>query len=103
MDTEKSTDSSQETTTSTQESTSTKSTSSSTSGKYQVYIDSPEGAEVYVDGNYVGIVPASFTKVAGNHEVTVRKSGYLTRSYTIDVDKEEKDVSYSFSDLTPIE
>ena len=31
------------------------------------------------------------------------KSGYLTRIYTIDVDKEEKDVSYSFSDLTPIE
>ena len=75
----------------------------SASTGYKVTIESPIGAEIYVDGNYVGIVPASFTKVAGNHEVTVRKSGYLTRSYTIDVDKEEKDVSYSFSDLTPIE
>ena len=75
----------------------------SASSGYKVTIESPTGAEIYVDGNYVGIVPASFAKVAGNHEVTVRKSGYLTRSYTIDVDKEEKDISYSFSDLTPIE
>lgn len=75
----------------------------SASTGYKVTIESPIGAEIYVDGNYVGIVPASFTKVSGNHEVTVRKSGYLTRSYTIDVDKEEKDASYSFSDLTPIE
>ena len=70
---------------------------------YKVTIESPAGAEIYVDGSYVGIVPASFPKVSGTHEVTVRKSGYLTRSYSIDVDKEEKDVSYSFSDLTPIE
>ena len=75
----------------------------STSTGYKVTIESPTGAEIYVDGSYVGIVPASFAKVAGSHEVTVRKSGYLTRSYTIDVDKEEKDISYSFSDLTPIE
>ena len=75
----------------------------SSSTGYKVTIESPTGAEIYVDGSYVGIVPASFAKVAGSHEVTVRKSGYLTRSYTIDVDKEEKDISYSFSDLTPIE
>ena len=75
----------------------------STSTGYKVTIESPVGAEIYVDGSYVGIIPASFTKVSGSHEVTVRKSGYLTRSYTIDVDKEEKDISYSFSDLTPIE
>ena len=79
---------------------------SSTAGAstgYKVTIESPTGAEIYVDGNYVGIVPASFTKTPGSHEVTVRKSGYMTRSYTIEVDKEQKDISYSFSDLTPIE
>ncbi len=70
---------------------------------YKVTIEAPTGAEVYVDGNYVGIIPISFTKKSGNHEVTVRRSGYLTRTYTIDVDDEDKDVSYSFSDLTPIE
>ena len=70
---------------------------------YKVTIEAPAGAEVYVDGNYVGIIPASFPKKSGNHEVTIRKSGYLTRSYTIDVDNEDKDTGYSFSDLTPIE
>ena len=66
-------------------------------------IESPVGAEVYVDGNYVGIVPASFSKKSGSHEVTIRKSGYLTRTYTINVDDEDKDISYSFSDLTAIQ
>lgn len=32
--------------------------------------------------------------------ITLRKSGYETRSYTVQVDEEEKDVSYSFVDLT---
>lgn len=81
------------------------STIEDTSGKTgnKVTINSPNGAELYVDGNYIGIIPVSFTKKAGNHEVTVRKTGYLTRSYTINVDEEKKDISYSFSDLTPIE
>lgn len=67
--------------------------------KYKVYIDAPKGAEVYLDGNYVGIAPISFAKEAGTHNITLRKSGYETRSYTIVVDNEEKDISYSFADL----
>lgn len=73
--------------------------SGSTTG-YKVLIEAPKGAEVYVDGNYVGIIPASFSKKSGTHEVTIRKSGYKTRSYTLKVDDENKDVSYSFSELT---
>ena len=76
--------------------------SASTTG-YKVTIESPVGAEVYVDGNYVGIVPASFSKKSGSHEVKIRKSGYLTRTYTINVGDEDKDISYSFSDLTAIQ
>lgn len=69
---------------------------------YRVYIDSPEGAEVYVDGNYVGVAPVSFKKTEGAHVITLRKTGYETRSYTIQVDDEDKDVSYSFADLTAV-
>lgn len=76
---------------------------STSSTGYKVTIEAPAGAEVYVDGSYVGIVPASFAKKAGSHEITIRKSGYLTRTYTIEVDEEDKDTSYSFSDLTKIE
>lgn len=71
------------------------------SGTYLVYIDAPEGAEVYVDGNYIGMAPTSFKKVEGPHVVTLRKTGYTTRSYTIQVDGEKKDISYSFADLMP--
>ena len=70
---------------------------------YKVTIDAPIGAEVYVDGNYVGIAPISFAKVEGIHVVTLRKTGYSTRSYTINVDGEEKDASFSFSDLVAIQ
>ena len=66
---------------------------------YQVYVDAPEGVEVYLDGNYVGISPCSFRKTAGVHVITLRKSYYETRSYTVQIDSEEKDISFSFADL----
>lgn len=66
---------------------------------YKIHVDAPEGAEVYLDGNYVGVAPCSFKKVSGAHVITLRKSGCSTRSYTIQVDSEEKDISYSFADL----
>lgn len=71
----------------------------SSSSSYKVYIDSPEGAEVYLDGNYIGIAPVDFTKKSGNYVITLRKTGCQTRSYTLQIDSEEKDVNYSFSEL----
>lgn len=70
-----------------------------TKNYYQVHIDSPKDVEVYVDGNYVGIAPISFRKTEGVHVVTLRKTGYTPRSYTVQVDSEDKDVSYSFEEL----
>lgn len=66
---------------------------------YKVYVNAPEEVEVYVDGNYVGISPCSFRKNAGVRVITLRKSYYETRSYTVQVDDEEKDMSLSFADL----
>ncbi len=66
---------------------------------YKVYIDAPENVEVYVDGNYVGIAPCNFRKVSGSHVITLRRTGYETRSYTIQVDDDDKDVSFSFVEL----
>ncbi len=67
---------------------------------HRVYIDAPVGAELYLDGSYVGIVPTNFAKKAGTYVISLRKEGYQTRSYTLQVDDAKKDVSYSFSDLT---
>ncbi len=66
---------------------------------YKVFIDAPVDAEVYLDGNYVGMCPCNFRKSAGEHVITLRKTGYETRSYTIQVDEKERDISFSFADL----
>lgn len=81
------------------ESSSSASSEEATTGYYKVYIDAPEKVEVYLDGNYMGISPCSFRKVSGSHEITLRKSGYETRTYTVQIDDEDKDISYSFVDL----
>lgn len=67
--------------------------------EYSIYIDAPDGAELYLDGSYVGIVPVKFTKVSGSHTITLRKNGYQTKSYTLQIDTTSKDVTYSFSEL----
>lgn len=68
-------------------------------GGYHINITAPEGAEVYYDGNYAGTVPVSLKKEEGLHVVTLRKSGCQTRSFTMQVDAEAKDISWAFSEL----
>lgn len=79
--------------------TSTVSGNELSTGTYKVYIDSPVGVEVYVDGVYKGMCPVSFAKVAGTYTLTLRKQGYISKSYTITIDNDENDVTFSFSDL----
>ncbi len=68
---------------------------------YKITIASPTGTEVYLDGNYIGICPVSFTKVSGKHEIILRKSGYVTRSYTLAIDDIKRDETFSFAELIP--
>ena len=90
------------------DSSNTSSTSDSTSAQnkvisaHKIYIDEPNGAEIYFDGNYIGIAPTNVTKVSGNHEVIVKKDGYETKSYRIHIDAEETDLSYQFPELVKI-
>ena len=68
----------------------------------QLIIDSPEGAEVYFDGAYKGIVPISFTKTAGTHVVVLRKDGCKAKTYTLNLTGVENE-TYSFNALQQIE
>ena len=88
---------------------STSSTSDGNSGTdknlvsgYKVTFDAPIGAEAYLDGNYVGIMPVSFAKTSGQHMVTLQKNGYETKSYTIYIDKEKSNVTYTFPELVEV-
>ncbi|MCR5673942.1 MAG: PEGA domain-containing protein [Lachnospiraceae bacterium] len=66
----------------------------------KMYVESPEGAEVFIDGIYVGIAPISFIKPEkGSHVVTLSKNGYVTKSYTVSVSDDDRDVTLSFSEL----
>ncbi|MCM1241281.1 MAG: PEGA domain-containing protein [Roseburia sp.] len=67
----------------------------------RVYIDGPLNVEVYQDGNYVGVSPVSFTKVTGSHTITLSKTGYVSKSYTIYLYDDGEDITYSFTDLEP--
>ena len=37
----------------------------------------PAGADIEVDGNFVGSTPSSFTLSPGDHEIAVKKSGFV--------------------------
>lgn len=65
----------------------------------RVYIDAPKNVEVYLDSNYIGISPVNFKKKVGSHTITLRKSGYVTKSYTIYLYNDGEDITYSFTDL----
>lgn len=82
-----------------EETVSSNSAATAAGSGYRVYIDAPQGAELYLDGSYVGIVPVNFEKKAGTCIVSLRRDGYQTRSYTLQIDDSQKDVTYSFSEL----
>ncbi len=68
-----------------------------------LFIDDPDDVEVYYDGSYIGISPLNIKKEPGTHVITLRKDGFATKSYTITLSDEDKDESYEFRDLVPIE
>ncbi len=65
----------------------------------QLFIDGPEGAEVYYDGAYKGIAPCHFKKNGGTHVITLMKNGCETKSYTLSLSTGTENESYSFNEL----
>ena len=83
-------------------SSTTSASSSSTavlSENKKMYVEGPSEAEVYLDGNYIGIAPVSTAKVTGSHVITLSRNGYQTKSYTVNIDNDGNDVTFSFSEL----
>lgn len=72
---------------------------STTSSDNQLYIDGPEDVEVYYDGTYKGIAPLHFAKTSGTHVITLRKDGYVTKSYTLNLASTTDNETYSFTEL----
>ena len=66
---------------------------------HTITVSAPEGAEVYLDNVYKGMAPCSFTKVIGSQTVTLSDTGYVTKSYPVDILDDDKNVKLSFADL----
>lgn len=59
----------------------------------------PEGASVSFDGKAIGDVPCEMTKVTGEHNITLKKAGYETQTYTVDIEDDGEDVVFSFPEM----
>ena len=66
---------------------------------HTVTIKAPEDVEVYQNNLYMGISPVTYNKTVGTHTISLRKSGYQTKSYQIEVTDDDRDLVYSFPDL----
>ena len=71
-------------------------TTGAASSTYKTYIKAPEGAQVYMDGSLIGTAPVSTPKVAGTHVITFTKSGCENKTYTVDIDDDNADATFSF-------
>lgn len=72
---------------------------------YYLYMTGPAGAEFYIDGIFQGNIGSGALKVpikAGDHLLTLRKSGYVSWSQNIVVDESKKEYYYTVSELTKI-
>jgi len=66
---------------------------------HKITVKEPMGAEVYFNGEYKGIAPCSFPKVIGNETITLSRSGFQTKSYTVVIPNDGQDVTWSFPEL----
>ena len=59
----------------------------------------PEGATISFDGKVIGDAPCEMTKVTGEHDITLKKAGYETQTYTVDIEDDGEDVVFSFPEM----
>lgn len=71
--------------------------------KYKIHIESPVGAEVYFDSEYVGIAPLEFEKQSGLHTIIFKRDGYQMKAYVMEISAEACDEHYSFLPLEKTE
>lgn len=67
--------------------------------KHMITVTGPRGAEVYLDNVYKGLAPCKFKKVIGSQTITLSRTGYVTKSYAVDIMDDDEDVTLSFAEL----
>ena len=65
-------------------------------------VQTPLGAELYIDGARVGVIPVRTAITPGEHTLSIRKEGYYSKNQAITVENNGKNVNYAFPDLIRI-
>ncbi len=66
---------------------------------HKITVSAPAGAAVYVNGTYKGEAPCSFKKIIGSVTLSLTKEGYETKSYSVEIADDSKDVAWTFPNL----
>lgn len=64
-----------------------------------IHVDNPVGSSLYIDGNYIGIVPIEAPISLGYHEITLKKEGYYSKGHPIQIDELGRDAYFTFPEL----
>jgi hypothetical protein len=67
-----------------------------------IHINTPEGADVYIDGNFIGVVPTTTPIDKGDHTITLRKDGYYSKMHQLSVEDKGEDYYLTFPTLEKI-
>lgn len=70
--------------------------------KHNIVVKKPTGADVYFDGVKMGTSPISFTKKTGSHIISFSRSGYETKSYSIDIPDDDSDYIVNLPEMSKI-
>ena len=62
-----------------------------------IYILGPGGAEIYLDGEYLGEAPMDFEKIIGSYVITVIRSDGAVKNFNCSETDNGKDSYYNFS------
>jgi PEGA domain len=65
-------------------------------------VSTPDGAEISVDGNFVGNAPSTISVTAGEHTISVRMSGYQVWQRTIRTSGGKVKLSATLSNSGPV-
>lgn len=68
-----------------------------------LHVDSPEGVDIYINGNFSGKIPISIPIDPGNYTVTLRKDGYYSKMHPARVEDDGKDAYWTFEPLKKME
>lgn len=60
----------------------------------------PEGVAVYFDDELIGEIPIEIPKVVGEHSISLRKDGFVSEDYTVNIEDDKEDALFSFPELS---